>query len=194
MPDRRFLVLHGWQNRRPPEHWQWSLVEALRQGGEQVLYPQLPNPDRPSLDEWTELLHAELAQLGGGERVIVAHSLSALLWLHAVRVLGANAEVDRVLLVAPPSEAGLRPHATVEEFAQVPQDTDAVRSAAGSTRIVYGDPDPYCPEGADVAYSGLGLDTDHLPGAGHINPDSGYGPWLSVVEWCLDPTTRLRVR
>ena len=43
-PARRFLVLHGWQNRRPAGHWQWQLTEALRSAGEQVLYPQLPSP------------------------------------------------------------------------------------------------------------------------------------------------------
>ena len=36
-PARRFLVLHGWQNRRPAGHWQWQLTEALRSAGEQVL-------------------------------------------------------------------------------------------------------------------------------------------------------------
>lgn len=71
---RRFLVLHGWQNHRPRQHWQWQLVEALRSDGEQVLYPQLPDPDRPSLDLWIEVLRAELAQLGDGERVVLAHS------------------------------------------------------------------------------------------------------------------------
>ena len=35
---RRFFVLHGWQSRRPPEHWHWQLVEELRAAGEQVLH------------------------------------------------------------------------------------------------------------------------------------------------------------
>jgi hypothetical protein len=70
---RRFLVLHGGQNRRPAHHWQWQLVESLRATGEQVLYLQFPEPDRPVLATWTELLGAELAQLGTGGRVVVAH-------------------------------------------------------------------------------------------------------------------------
>jgi len=74
-PDRRFLVLHGYQNHRPAGHWQWLLTEQLRTAGEQVLYPQLPAPEQPSRADWTALLRAELAQLGTGERVVVAHSL-----------------------------------------------------------------------------------------------------------------------
>jgi hypothetical protein len=34
-PSRRFLVLHGWENHRPRDHWQWQLVETLRASGEQ---------------------------------------------------------------------------------------------------------------------------------------------------------------
>ncbi len=106
-------MLHGWQNRRPREHWQWQLVEALRSAGEQVLYPQFPDPDRPSLPVWTELLRAELAQLGTAERVVVAHSLAVALWLHAAPDLSPPERVDRVLLVSPPSPLVLARHPDV---------------------------------------------------------------------------------
>jgi predicted alpha/beta hydrolase family esterase len=32
----------------------------------------------------------------------------------------------------------------------------------------------------------LGIETDLIPGAGHINPEAGYGPWPAVERWCLD--------
>lgn len=56
---RRFLILHGAENRRPREHWQHHLAEELRARGEIVLYPQLPDPDNPRLETWLELLRAE---------------------------------------------------------------------------------------------------------------------------------------
>ena len=46
---RSFLILHGVENRRPAEHWQYDLAQRLRERGEQVFYPQLPNPDPPAL-------------------------------------------------------------------------------------------------------------------------------------------------
>jgi predicted alpha/beta hydrolase family esterase len=193
-PSRRFLVLHGWQNRRPPQHWQWQLVEALRIAGEQVLYPQLPDPDKPSLDAWTELLHAELAQLGEGERVVIAHSLAIPLWVHAARGLAPSERVERVLLVAPPSPGVLRSHPEVAAFGNVTLDAAAVASAATTNRMACSDNDPYCPEGAEVAYATLGLDTDIIPGGGHLDPDTGYGNWRAPLAWCLDPNTRLTPR
>ena len=42
-----FLLLHGWQNRRPADHWQHLLADELRGRGLAVRYPQLPSPDEP---------------------------------------------------------------------------------------------------------------------------------------------------
>ena len=95
-----FLILHGWQNRRPPEHWQHWLADRLREEGAQVVYPQLPDPDAPRPEVWLEELRRYLTQLDGEERVVIAHSLGTLLWLHHARDGGDP--VDRVLLVSPP--------------------------------------------------------------------------------------------
>jgi predicted alpha/beta hydrolase family esterase len=192
--QRRFLVLHGWQNRRPRSHWQRSLVDGLRAGGEQVLYPQFPNPDRPSLPEWTQLLRAELDQLGSGERVVVAHSLGVTLWLHATALLTDSERVDRVVLVSPPSPTALAPYEEVAEFARVRIDVAALERAATTTRLVYSDGDPYCPEGAVAVLAPARLDADFIPGAAYINPDSGYGDWPPMADWCREPATRLTSR
>jgi predicted alpha/beta hydrolase family esterase len=183
MAQRRFLVLHGWQNRRPPGHWQFWLVERMRERGEQVLYPQLPRPDEPELGEWCEVLAAELDQLGDGERVVICHSLSCLLWAHAAPRLGARAAVDRLLWVGPPG-----PSAFVEaiaSFAPRDLDADAIAATAPVRRLVCGDHDPYCPERAERLYGSLGFEVSVLAGAGHLDLDAGYGPWPAVERWAL---------
>ncbi|MFJ8104424.1 GNAT family N-acetyltransferase [Streptomyces sp. NPDC096132] len=40
----------------------------------------------------------------------------------------------------------------------------------------------------------LGLPTELLPGAAHLDLDAGYGSWPSVLEWCLNPDTKFGVR
>jgi predicted alpha/beta hydrolase family esterase len=193
-PQRRFLVLHGWQNRRPRAHWQRQLVESLRAAGEQVLYPQFPDPDRPSLPEWLELLRAELARLGSGERVVVAHSLAVPLWLHAATVLEPGERVDRVLLVSPPSPRVLAGHREVEAFSRIGVDAAAVAAAARTTRLAAGDDDPYCPEGVAAAFPALAADLDVVPSGQHLDIDAGYGDWPPALAWCRDPATRLTPR
>jgi serine hydrolase len=43
-------------------------------------------------------------------------------------------------------------------------------------------------------YRALGVDADLLPGAGHLDPESGYGRWPAVEAWCRDAATRLTPR
>lgn len=181
--ERRFLVLHGWQNRRPREHWQHWLTDGLRATGEQVLYPQLPDPELPSLAEWLGVLRDELRMLGDGERIVIAHSLGCLLWLRHAETAGAADAVDRVLLVCPPAPSAL-PSALAPLHA-APFDGDALRrSARRSVELVCTDADPWCPEGAAALYGrALEVPVHVVEGAGHLSLDEGYGPWPAVERW-----------
>jgi predicted alpha/beta hydrolase family esterase len=51
--------------------------------------------------------------------------------------------------------------------------------------VVGSDKDPYCPAGPERSFARpLNLPIDILEGAGHINPESGFGPWPAVEDWC----------
>jgi uncharacterized protein len=174
---RNFLILHGLGG-SGPGHWQTWLAARLRADSERVAYPDLPDPELPSLHAWRETLDGELEALPDGESIVVCHSLACLLYLHHVADGGAQA--NRVLLVAPPSEnAGLPQLAGF-----FPAPLPALQAGA---RLVCSDDDPYCPEGAASLYGEpLGIPVDLLPGGRHLNPDAGYGPWPAVEAWCLD--------
>lgn len=192
MTSRRFLVLHGWENHRPVEHWQWWLVDRLRADGEQVLYPQLPSPDTPRLDEWLDVLAAEWLQMGDGERVVVAHSLSCLLWLHAAARDLVTPPAARVLLVAPPSPQVTAGTPAMAGYAP-PLDARSLHASSRTPiRLVGSDADPYSREGTnEQVYGGpLDLDAETLPGAGHLAVEDGFGPWPAVLAWCRNPATR----
>jgi uncharacterized protein len=191
-----YLILHGWQNRRPAEHWEHILTLALRGSGARVAYPQLPEPDEPLLEAWTGVARGELEGLGSGP-VVICHSLSCLAWAHLAPRLEPSERPARVLWVAPPGPSLFATEPAIAEFAPVGLDAAAIRasSAREPLRLVCSDGDPYCPEGAHNAYGEpLGLDVDLLSGQDHINPDAGYGEWPSVLEWCRDPAVRLRQR
>lgn len=185
-----FLILHGWDNFRPPGHWQHELAAALRSRGERVVYPQLPNAAHPDVEAWREAAAdaVEEAADAGARVTVIAHSLGAALWLGArPDDTGADSVVERVLLVAPPSPGFLRDNPEVAAFADLP-----VSRPAAPTHIVASDADPCCPEGAEAAFAGpLGLPLTTIPGGGHLTPASGYGEWPSMLEWCLDPTATI---
>jgi predicted alpha/beta hydrolase family esterase len=177
MSVRTFLILHGLEG-SGLGHWQTWLAARLRANNERVAYPDLPDADLPSLQAWRSRLQGELDAVPEGELVLLCHSLACLLWLHHVGEGGAQA--DRVLLVAPPSESAGVPE--IAGFFPVP--LPALNQGA---RLVCADDDPYCPEGADTLYGEpLGIPVDVIPGAGHVNPEAGYGPWPAAEAWCLE--------
>ncbi|GAA1353889.1 RBBP9/YdeN family alpha/beta hydrolase [Streptomyces beijiangensis] len=189
-PSGSFLILHGWQNHRPDGHWQRWLAGELTARGHRVAYPQLPDPDRPDLETWLDRLHTHLAD---EPDTVVCHSLAVVLWLHAAARGGVSA--DRVLLVAPPSPEVLTGNEEVAGFAEPLATAAQLAAAAGTTRLVAGDDDPYCAGGAAERYGKpLGLDTDVVPGGGHLSLHEGYGAWPSVLDWCLDPSVRMTTK
>ena len=99
----RYLILHGYQG-SGPGHWQTWLAGRLRSGDATVRFPDLPDADAPRLSAWLDALDAR----AGRDRrapVVLCHSLACLLWLH--HVAGGGRPAARVLLVAPPSLAGV---------------------------------------------------------------------------------------
>lgn len=190
--SRRFLVLHGWENHRPPEHWEWWLTDSLRGRGEQVLYPQLPSADLPVLADWLAVFASEWRQMGAGERVVVAHSLGCLLWLHAAAAGLVDPVADRVLLVSPPSPAVTAGTPAMAAFVASEEPAAVWAASRSDVRLVCSDADPYSTEGtaAELYGAPLGLDSEVLPGAGHLTVDDGYGPWPAALAWCLDAATR----
>ena len=178
------VILHGWQG-SGPGHWQSWLAERLAAGHE-VRYPQLPAADAPVLADWLAALEDTLTGLPDGGYDVVCHSLAVLLWLHRAAGGPPRPLPARVLLVAPPTPREPIPAAVT--FYPAPMDVDAVRRAAGGTILVCSDADPQCPEGAALAYGRpLKLPVTVLPGAGHLNPAAGFGPWPAVELWCSRP-------
>ena len=182
-----FLILHGIENHRPPDHWQFLLAARLVERGHEVRYPGLPEPDAPHLEHWLTALEEELAALGGEPRVVVCHSLACLLWFRAAeRATARGTAVDRLLLVSPPASEQVPPAGA--SFRLRGFDPDAVRaSVSGEIAIACSDDDPYNPTGAQVTYGdALGVTATVFEGAGHITPDEGFGPWPFATDWCLD--------
>jgi predicted alpha/beta hydrolase family esterase len=177
------VILHGWQG-SGPEHWQSWLAAELLANDREVRYPDLPDPDTPSLEPWLAALRTTLAGLPDDGFDVVAHSLGAVLWLHHVASGGESPpRPARVALVAPPSPRTAIPE--LAAFFPVPLDVDVVRRSADGTVLVGGDADPYTPEGIAAAYGRpLKMPTTIVEGGAHLNTEAGYGQWPAVLDWC----------
>lgn len=196
-----FLLLHGWQNRRPADHWQHLLADELRGRGLAVRYPQLPSPDEPDLAAWEAAVRSEHAALGPGPVTVVCHSLSTLLWLR-IQAGARPLAADRVALVSPPSPELIAGQDAVHAFVDGGADSsdadagarDALlfdgrllgTGAVGDSVVVAGDDDPWLPLGLGDTWRGR-LDGRQVVvrGGGHLTPDSGFGEWPAMTAWAL---------
>lgn len=194
----KVLIVHGWTNRRPVGHWQRSLAAALRDQGHLVSYPQLPNPDQPILDEWLEVLTAELDQFdevasrASEPLIVLAHSLGCVAWMQLADRGLLKQPADRVLLVAPPEPAPISP---VPTFVMDLSDGRAERVVKGSARevtLVGSDADVWQPSGIQAGVGDMiGLQAVVVHGAKHFSTLDGFTQWQGVIDWVNDPSADL---
>ncbi|MEA2017374.1 MAG: alpha/beta hydrolase [Campylobacterota bacterium] len=175
---KRVLFLHGWGGSDFP-HWQaWAASELIKENYT-VSFPQLPNRDNPTLNEWIDFLEKEFDHFKPD--IVVCHSLANILWFHFVQKMEQFdiKPIEKLMLVAP-----VKQNCDIEElktFYPYPIPADL---KANEIIMVSSTNDPYInvDEAIDLQ-SKLNIGLKILDDAGHINADSGYGELSCVVEW-----------
>ena len=194
----RVLIMHGWTNRRQEGTWHRILASELRQQGHQVLYPQFPSTDNPSLEDWQELLTAELALLeeaGDGETIVIGHSLGCVNFIHAAVDGRVHKPIDRLLFVAPADPKLLGEIKGLKVNLAKSATKDALHSAVKSLTLVGSDSDPWSPDGVQKTFGEpLGVEAIIIQGAKHFKADEGWGPWQGLVDWVNDPSADITIR
>ncbi|WP_141604396.1 RBBP9/YdeN family alpha/beta hydrolase [Terrilactibacillus laevilacticus] len=185
--SRSFVILHGLGG-SGAAHWQTWLYKQLMDKGETVYYPSFPEKHHPNKEKWLQILKALMDEIPKDEEIIVVtHSLGCILWFHYAVL--TNRKVSRVILVAPPS-----PYSKVEEiqsFYPVPDNLSDVCLVANKTQLIVSTNDPYCPIEDAKIYLDCGAISTILENKGHINIESGFGPWEWILDQCLnDPVAQ----
>lgn len=160
------LIVPGYTG-SPDHHWQtrWEQKLSTARRVEQRDW------DRPHREEWIANV-AEAVNAASRPVVIVAHSLGVAAAVGAVPRF--ERPVAGAFLVAPPdlSDPALEP-AVLREFGAYPRDPLPFPSVTIASRN-----DPYSAYGTAedlaAAWGSLFMDAGE---SGHINADSGHGPW-----------------
>ena len=160
------LVLPGYGD-SGPGHWQ-SRWEAADGNLRRVLQRDWLMPDRA---EWLATLEREIAACAAPP-VLVAHSLGCALVAHRVKAGGGG--IKAALLVAPADvEVLALTVEVVQSFAPMPLIPLPFPSV-----VVASSDDPYVTPGRAAAFArAWGSRLVTLTRAGHVNTDSGFGPW-----------------
>jgi uncharacterized protein len=181
--DVDILILPGLGN-SGPGHWQRRWGERFRTGR----FVEQDDWDHPDRDRWVERIEREI-MMATRPVVLVAHSLGVSATVHTAQRL-ADTKVRGAFLVSPPDFEGL-PKEVIREiksFADVPRDPLPFPSM-----LVVSTTDPFgsVEHAADMA-TAWGSDLHLQQNAGHINVESGHGPWPEGLMMFTRLMQRLR--
>ena len=156
------IIVPGWRD-SAPGHWQSLWVESIP-GALRTVQDDWETPKR---EAWVGALTRQILAVEGPV-VIAAHSLGCMATVHLSPE--AAARIQGALLVAPadPERRG-----ALADFAPVPY-----QRLPYPNILVASNTDPYCPVRTAGAYArAWGSEFVRLNDAGHINLESGHGPW-----------------
>ena len=165
--DAEILIVPGLNN-SGPDHWQtrWQQKLSTAQRIEQK------NWDAPDHAAWTRTI-ANRVNAAQKPVILIAHSLGVAATAHAAPLFDKG-RVKGAFLVAPPSEEWLRAHRQdFGAFETHPRDPLPFPSLLVGSRN-----DPHASYAAveDLAFS-WGSALKDAGEAGHVNVESGHGPW-----------------
>jgi len=171
----KVLLLHGWGGSDYP-HWQaWLACELAKEYGT-VSFPLIQHPHFPHLNRWRKEVKAHLADFRPD--TVICHSLANTLWFHLCNE-GEIAPVKRLILVSPP-RLDCRID-TIKSFFPVKVPTHLF---AENATLIVSTNDPYLTlEEAWKLQERLAIPMKTIEKGGHINADSGYGPWPWILEF-----------
>jgi uncharacterized protein len=164
--ETHILIVPGYTN-SGPNHWQtrWERKLSTARRVEQAEW------SKPVREDWVARM---IEEVNAAEKpvVIVAHSLGVATAIHALP--HCTRQIAGAFLVAPPDVANpnIRPKHLMT-FGPYPREPLAFPSVVIASRN-----DPFCAfevaEDIAGAWGSLFIDAGE---AGHLNADSGFGPW-----------------
>jgi len=167
LADADILMLPGFGN-SGPGHWQRRWGERFPHAA----FIEQQDWDRPRLDDWVDRIERAIV-MATRPVVLVAHSLAVPAAVHTAARL-KDTKVRGAFLVAPP-DIDENPAVPKEalSFGNVPRDPLPFPSM-----LIASTTDPFCSlERAAEFATCWGSDFHNAGDAGHINAESGHGPW-----------------
>ena len=170
----KVLLLYGW-HASPPPHWQDWLARELVSIGYTVSFPQLSNPLQPKKDIWIKEAKEVIYELKPD--IVICHSLGNILWWHLCNE-GLGLYVKHLIMVAPPRD--LSEYEAIMDFfpVELPGSLYSKESL-----MVTSDDDPYLNKSEGIRFArALNVKHEVFQNMGHINADSGFGPWPWILN------------
>jgi uncharacterized protein len=165
--DTDIVVVPGLGN-SGPDHWQSRWIDKMPTARR----VEQDNWDRPDKDIWVARLH-ETILMATRPVVLVGHSLGVHAIVQTARLLVDTKVRGAFLVSAPDLDMAAKTYPEIASFAPASSDPLPFPSF-----LIGSASDPLCtPDRAEAFALDWGAEFHNAGEAGHINAESGHGPW-----------------
>jgi predicted alpha/beta hydrolase family esterase len=181
---KSYIIVHGTKG-SPEGNWFQSLAAGLREAGATVVVPRMPTPEGHSLTGWLQAFD-EQCTLVDHNTTIIGHSLGATFLLRYLERTSVKIACS-VFVAGVLSQIGIPEYdALNSSFIETPYDWTRILQHAGHVECIYGENDPYVPEGQSLEMARLlQVPPTRIEGGLHLNSEGGYNEFPLLLQRLL---------
>lgn len=170
MNKKRVFIIHGWEG-YPEEGWFPWLKKELENKDFEVQVPQMPNPDKPQLNEWLDKIN-EVVSKPDDQTFFVGHSLGCYTIAKYLEGLNTGLKIGGVVFVA--GFSGRLNIPELENFYKNPLNWNKIKTHTTDFIAIHSDNDAYVPlERGEELKEKLGAKLIIEKGKKHFSGDEG---------------------
>ncbi|RJQ30188.1 serine hydrolase family protein [Candidatus Parcubacteria bacterium] len=181
---KKIIIVHGWDGAADLDWMPWVTSE-FKKFGYEVLCPDLPHSENPTIEDWVPFLSKIVGQ-PDQETYFIGHSIGCQTIMRYLESI--DVKVGGAIFVAGwfdlDNLEGLKAQAIAKPWLEAPIDTEKVKNNLGFSITILGDNDPWVPylKTKEKFEKLLGSEIVTVPNGGHITSDDGYGPFPQLIE------------
>lgn len=158
---KRVFIIHGWDGYPEEGIFPW-LKRELKSRGFEVYNPAMPNPIKPTIEEWTPFLKEKVGE-PDENTFLFGHSIGCQTILRYLETLPENLKIGGVVLLAP--WLGLTDEAFEDEkdriiakpWLETPINWEKVKTHTNNFVSIFSDNDPLVPfDNSEIFKNSLG--------------------------------------
>ncbi len=167
MPQKRFILVHGFAS-SPKLYWFPWLKKELEKQGHLVDAPQMPNPLLPRIEEWVLFL-SKIVGIPDENTFFIGHSIGCQAIIRYLETLSEGTKIGGAIFVAPFIVLHDVEKEVVKPWVNTPIDFKKVKKILPSSTAIFSDDDLLIPDkNKELFEQKLGSKTILLKGYDHF--------------------------
>jgi len=142
---KRVFIIHAWEG-HPEDHWYPWLKKELTKKGYDVIIPQMPDPDEPTIHKWVDRL-TKVVGTSDSNTYFIGHSIGCQTIIRYVATL-LDTNIGGIVCVAgwfTLQNLSVEEKKIAMQWLETPLDFQKVRNTAVPVTAIFSDNDPYIP-------------------------------------------------